>query len=151
MNSSPHRGDWLNSRFSSAFISEAIPKRNGGKCVAITGDTKRQLRSRLVKAQGHLAAVVRMIDDEKYCIDVLTQLKAVQAALDKTAQLMLKQHLDTCVVEAVKADDSARVMDELWQLLRRGEASLEEEGEDTEVDSKNQAKSQSQAQSGCCH
>ncbi|MCC6980122.1 MAG: metal-sensitive transcriptional regulator [Candidatus Melainabacteria bacterium] len=119
--------------------------------MAITGDTKRQLRSRLVKAQGHLAAVVRMIDDEKYCIDVLTQLKAVQAALDKTAQLMLKQHLDTCVVEAVKADDSARVMDELWQLLRRGEASLEEESEDTEVDSKNQSNSQSKAQSGCCH
>jgi len=121
--------------------------RNGGECVAITGDTKRQLRSRLVKAQGHLAAVVRMIDDEKYCIDVLTQLKAVQAALDKTAQLMLKQHLDTCVVEAVKADDSARVMDELWQLLRRGEATLEEEGEDTEVEAKGQTKTQTQ----CCH
>lgn len=123
--------------------------------MAITGDTKRQLRSRLVKAQGHLAAVVRMIDDEKYCIDVLTQLKAVQAALDKTAQLMLKQHLDTCVVEAVKADDSARVMDELWQLLRRGEASLEEESEDTEEDLKNQSKGQSKshakAQPGCCH
>lgn len=117
--------------------------------MAITGDTKRQLRSRLVKAQGHLAAVIRMTDDEKYCIDVLTQLKAVQAALDKTAHLMLKQHLQTCVVEAVKADDSARVMDELWQLLRRGESSFEpeEEGEDLEVEPKNQPKSQTQ----CCH
>jgi len=89
-----------------------------------------------------------MIDDEKYCIDVLTQLKAVQAALDKTAQLMLKQHLDTCVVEAVKADDSARVMNELWQLLRRGESSFEaeEEGEDMEV-----TKSQQKSQTQCCH
>lgn len=117
--------------------------------MAITGDTKRQLRSRLVKAQGHLAAVIRMIDDEKYCIDVLTQLKAVQAALDKTAHLMLKQHLETCVVEAVKADDSARVMDELWQLLRRGETSFEqeEEAEDLEVESKKQPKPHTQ----CCH
>lgn len=116
--------------------------------MAITGDTKRQLRSRLVKAQGHLSAVIRMIDDEKYCIDVLTQLKAVQAALDKTAHLMLKQHLDTCVVEAVKADDSARVMNELWQLLRRGESSFEaeEEGEDLEV-----AKSQQKPHTQCCH
>lgn len=117
--------------------------------MAITGDTKRQLRSRLVKAQGHLAAVIRMIDDEKYCIDVLTQLKAVQAALDKTAHLMLKQHLQTCVVEAVKADDSARVMDELWQLLRRGDTSFEqeEEGEDLEEESKKPPKSHTQ----CCH
>jgi CsoR family transcriptional regulator, copper-sensing transcriptional repressor len=111
--------------------------------VAIEGDTKRQLKSRLVKAQGHLSAVIRMVDDEKYCIDVLTQLKAVQAALDKTAQLMLKQHLETCVVEAVKADDSARVMDELWQLLRRGSAILEEDGEVVEVTG--------QTQRQCCH
>lgn len=118
--------------------------------MAITGDTKRQLRSRLVKAQGHLQAVVRMVDDEKYCIDVLTQLKAVQAALDKTAQLMLKQHLETCVVQAVKADDSARVMNELWQLLRHGESSSftsDEETEESEVQNKTQPKPQTQ----CCH
>ncbi len=88
--------------------------------MAITGEIKNRLKMRLAKAVGHLNAVYKMVDDEKYCIDVLTQLKAVQAALDKTAQLMLKQHLNTCVVEAVKADDSARVMDELWQLLRKG-------------------------------
>jgi DNA-binding FrmR family transcriptional regulator len=87
--------------------------------MAITGETKRVLTLRLAKAIGHLMAVQRMVEDEKYCIDVLNQLKAVQAALDRTAQLMLKQHLDTCVVEAVKADDSARVMEELWQLLRK--------------------------------
>lgn len=88
--------------------------------MAISGETKQQVRARLVKAIGHLNAVLRMVDEEKYCIDVLNQLKAVQSALDKTAQVMLKQHLETCVVAAVKADDSARVMDELWQLLRRG-------------------------------
>lgn len=60
-----------------------------------------------------------MVENEKYCIDILNQLKAVQAALDKSAQIMLKQHLNTCVVEAVKADDFERVMDELWQLLRK--------------------------------
>jgi DNA-binding FrmR family transcriptional regulator len=87
--------------------------------MAIQGTTKEVLKRRLARALGHLNAVYKMVDDEKYCIDVLNQLKAVQAALDKTAQLMLKQHLETCVVDAVKADDSARVMDELWQLLRK--------------------------------
>jgi DNA-binding FrmR family transcriptional regulator len=89
--------------------------------MAITGETKRLLTLRLAKASGHLNAVQKMVEEEKYCIDVLNQLKAVQAALDKTAELMLKQHLNTCVVEAVKADDSARVMNELWQLLRKSD------------------------------
>ena len=81
---------------------------------------------RLAKAIGHLTAVQKMVEDEKYCIDVLNQLKAVQSALDKTAQLMLKQHLNTCVVEAVKADDSERVMEELWQLLRKGSSETDD-------------------------
>jgi DNA-binding FrmR family transcriptional regulator len=89
--------------------------------MAINGENKQRLKIRLAKAIGHLNAVYKMVDDEKYCIDVLSQMKAVQAALDKTAQLMLKQHLNTCVVEAVKADDSTRVMNELWQLLRKGD------------------------------
>jgi CsoR family transcriptional regulator, copper-sensing transcriptional repressor len=87
--------------------------------MALHGQTKEILKKRLARALGHLNAVYKMVDDEKYCIDVLNQLKAVQSALDKTAQLMLKQHLDTCVVEAIKANDSARVMDEIWQLLRK--------------------------------
>jgi DNA-binding FrmR family transcriptional regulator len=103
----------------------------GDLSMAIKGETKRLLTVRLAKAIGHLTAVQKMVEDEKYCIDVLNQLKAVQSALDRTAQLMLKQHLNTCVVEAVKADDSERVMEELWQLLRKG-AEDEEAGETPE-------------------
>ncbi len=88
--------------------------------MAVTGETKRIITARLSKAIGHLGAVQKMVDEEKYCIDILNQLKAVQSALDRTAQLLLKQHLNTCVVDAVKADDSERVMEELWQLLRKG-------------------------------
>jgi len=95
--------------------------------MALRGETKEVLKKRLVRALGHLNAVHKMVDDEKYCIDVLNQLKAVQAALDKTAQLMLKQHLETCVVQAVHANDSARVMDELWQLLRKDGQAADEQ------------------------
>lgn len=95
--------------------------------MAIKGETKQRLKERLARAIGHLNAVHKMVEEEKYCIDVLHQLKAVQSALDKTAQLMLKQHLNTCVVEAVQAHDSARVMDELWQLLRKGNDSGEDD------------------------
>lgn len=70
--------------------------------MAITESNKEKLKARLAKAIGHLNAVYRMVDQEKYCIDVLNQLKAVQAALDKTSEAILRQHLETCVVEAVK-------------------------------------------------
>jgi DNA-binding FrmR family transcriptional regulator len=88
--------------------------------MAITDDNRDKLKARLSKAIGHLNAVYKMVDEQKYCIDILNQLKAVQSALDKSAELMLKDHLNTCVVEAVHNNDSARVMEELWQLLKRG-------------------------------
>lgn len=86
--------------------------------MAITDDSRDKLKARLSKAIGHLNAVYKMVDEKKYCIDILNQLKAVQSALDKTAEIMLKDHLNTCVVEAVQNNDSQRVMEELWQLLR---------------------------------
>lgn len=87
--------------------------------MAITDDTKEKLKGRLARAQGHLNHVYKMVDQEKYCIDVLNQLKAVQAALDKTAEVILRQHLETCVVDAVKRQDSARVIEELMQVFRQ--------------------------------
>lgn len=94
--------------------------------MAITDESKEKLKARLSKAIGHLNAVYKMVDDKKYCIDVLNQLKAVQSALDKTAEIMLRDHLNTCVVEAVQHNDSQRVMEELWQLLRRPQEDDEE-------------------------
>lgn len=85
----------------------------------ITEISKEKLKARLSKAMGHLNAVHRMVDEKKYCIDVLHQLKAVQSALDKTAEEILRQHLETCVVEAVQNQDTQRVVDELVQVFRR--------------------------------
>ncbi len=84
----------------------------------ISDDSKEKLKARLAKAIGHLNAVYRMVDDKKYCIDVLNQLKAVQSALDRTAEVILRQHLETCVVDAVQRQDSARVIEELMQVFR---------------------------------
>jgi DNA-binding FrmR family transcriptional regulator len=85
----------------------------------ITDDSKEKLKSRLAKSIGHLNAVYRMVDEKKYCIDVLHQLKGVQSALDKISELILRQHLETCVVEAVQNQDSERVMNELIQVFRK--------------------------------
>ncbi|WP_373531059.1 metal-sensitive transcriptional regulator [Vampirovibrio sp.] len=87
--------------------------------MAITDDNKEKLKNRLAKAMGHLNAVHRMVDEKKYCVDVLHQMKAVQAALDKISEEILRQHLETCVVDAVKNQDTSRVIDELIQVFRR--------------------------------
>jgi len=93
----------------------------------ITDDSKDKLKNRLAKAMGHLNAVHRMVDEKKYCIDVLHQMKAVQAALDKISEEILKQHLETCVVDAIQNQDSSRVIEELVQVFRRApELNLEE-------------------------
>jgi CsoR family transcriptional regulator, copper-sensing transcriptional repressor len=87
--------------------------------MALTEESKEKIMHRLAKAMGHLNRVHKMVDEKRYCIDVLHQLKAVQAALDKTAEAMLKLHLETCVVEAIRNQDEERVVAELLQIFRK--------------------------------
>lgn len=116
--------------------------------MAITDESKEKLKNRIAKAMGHLNAVHRMVDEKKYCIDVLHQLKAVQSALDKVSEEILRQHLETCVVEAVKNQDTSRVVDELIQVFRRA-PELNLEGVSL-IDFKAAAKG-AEKPKDCCH
>jgi CsoR family transcriptional regulator, copper-sensing transcriptional repressor len=60
---------------------------------------------RLKTAEGHLRGIQRMLDDGAYCIDVIRQIQAVQAALNKVSTQILDQHLNSCLVSAIKGDD----------------------------------------------
>jgi DNA-binding FrmR family transcriptional regulator len=60
--------------------------------------TKEQLLSRLARIEGQVRGVARMVDDDRYCIDVLTQISAVQAALNGVALGLLDDHVRHCVV-----------------------------------------------------
>lgn len=115
--------------------------------MAITDESKEKLKARLAKAIGHLNAVYRMVDEKKYCIDVLNQLKAVQSALDKTSEVILRQHLETCVVEAVQRQDSQRVIEELMQVFRQAPNLYEEDAADGVV----AVTAPTTKKSGCCH
>jgi DNA-binding FrmR family transcriptional regulator len=64
--------------------------------------------NRLRSAAGHLQAIERMITNDEYCIDVMTQVQAVQAALGKLNELLLESHLDHCVTDALRSDDAGR-------------------------------------------
>lgn len=60
---------------------------------------------RLSSAAGHLKGIERMVQDDAYCIDVIKQIQAVQAALSKVSTLILDNHLRTCVTTAIQGDD----------------------------------------------
>ncbi len=76
---------------------------------------------RLKSVQGHVAGIVRMAEEDAYCIDLLRQIQAVQAALDKVAAIILDGHLDSCLVTAIRGDDPKereRVLSELSEVFR---------------------------------
>lgn len=65
---------------------------------------------------GHLGGVVRMIEEDAYCIDVIRQIQAVQAALNKVSAAILEEHLNSCVTTAIRGEDPSereRVMREI--------------------------------------
>ena len=68
--------------------------------------TKKQVSRRLASAAGHLKGIERMVDEDTYCIDVIRQIQAVQAALNKVSAIILDNHLHTCVTTAIRGDDA---------------------------------------------
>jgi len=65
-------------------------------------DSKKDALKRLKIIEGHLKKVIQMIEEEKYCIDILQQSSAVQSALRKVDEIILNQHLRKCAAEAIK-------------------------------------------------
>jgi CsoR family transcriptional regulator, copper-sensing transcriptional repressor len=85
-------------------------------------DNKPQLLARLNRIEGQVRGITRMIEEGRYCIDVLTQINAARAALAKVESEMLKTHLSHCVESAIvsgDADDQRAKARELIELLER--------------------------------
>jgi DNA-binding FrmR family transcriptional regulator len=75
---------------------------------------------RLRSISGHVSGIERMVSEDAYCIDVIKQVQAVQAALNKVNDLILENHLNTCVIEAVRGDskkERERVLDEIVEVF----------------------------------
>ena len=85
-------------------------------------DDKAKLLNRLRRIEGQVRGVAKMVEDGRYCIDVLTQLQAVRAALSRAETEMLKDHLGRCIEGAIVSGDAAdqrRKASELIELLER--------------------------------
>ena len=85
--------------------------------------TKDQLTKRLARIEGQVRGVSRMVDEDRYCIDVLTQISAIQAALDKVALGLLDDHARHCLLgEGAEAsgEQADELMGAVGRLMRRG-------------------------------
>lgn len=82
-------------------------------------DSKRKILHRLQIARGHLDKVISMVEKDAYCIDVVHQSIAVQAALKKTDEVVLEDHLRTCVSDSIKEGKSTEAINEVMEVLRK--------------------------------
>ena len=85
--------------------------------------TKEQLQTRLSRVEGQVRGIQRMVEEDRYCIDVITQISAVQAALDKVALGLMDAHARHCIIggkEEEQTDRTAELMSAVGRLMRRG-------------------------------
>lgn len=79
--------------------------------------SKHKARTRLRRIAGQIAGIERMIDEDRYCVDVLHQIAAVEAALDRVGKLLLEQHVEHCVAEAFASGDKRARSTKMRELL----------------------------------
>jgi DNA-binding FrmR family transcriptional regulator len=73
----------------------------------------------LKTARGQIEGIIRMVEEERYCIDVSKQILAATALLKKANLIILKQHLNTCVVDAVKTNQGKEKIEEIAMILEK--------------------------------
>jgi DNA-binding FrmR family transcriptional regulator len=79
---------------------------------------QRAALNRLKTVRGHLDGIIRMLEDDAYCVDVMKQISAVQSALERTNRVMLHNHLETCFSQAILKGHGPTAIDELVAALK---------------------------------
>jgi DNA-binding FrmR family transcriptional regulator len=88
----------------------------------IDADTKAKALGRLRRVEGQVQGIQRMVEDDKYCVDILLQLAAVQGAIEQVQKLVLGQHIESCVSDAIRSGsnrDRQRKIGELLEVFAR--------------------------------
>lgn len=80
---------------------------------------KQQLLNRLKRIEGQVRGVHKMIEDDRYCIDILNQVSAIQAALNKVSIGLLEDHTHHCVTDAIKNNNGNEAINELMDVMRK--------------------------------
>lgn len=82
-------------------------------------DTHERITHRLKIARGHLDKVINMMDDDEYCIDIMHQMQAVESGLKETGNLLLENHLKSCVADAISKGKTDETIAEVMEVFRR--------------------------------
>ncbi|MCX5896468.1 MAG: metal-sensitive transcriptional regulator [Proteobacteria bacterium] len=73
--------------------------------------------SRLKRIEGQIRGIMRMVEEGKYCIDIINQITAAQKALDGVAKIVMKRHVESCVSEAIRRNGGGKLIEELIQTV----------------------------------
>ena len=80
-------------------------------------DTKAKILGRLRRIEGQVQGIHRMVEEDKYCVDILLQLAAVQGAVEQAQKLLLSQHIESCVAEAIRSGNTRERQKKVGELL----------------------------------
>lgn len=90
--------------------------------IAVDADLKKDADVRLKRIEGQVRGIQRMVEENRYCADILVQISAVHESLRSVAQLILRNHLQNCATDAIRSSDPARrarMYDELVDLFAK--------------------------------
>ena len=82
-------------------------------------DTQERILHRLKISRGHFDKVIKMVEEHDYCIDVLHQSQAVQAALKETDSVIMENHLRTCVSDSMKSGNQEEAIKEVMEVFKK--------------------------------
>ena len=82
-------------------------------------DTQERIIHRLKITKGHLEKVIKMVEEDAYCIDILHQMQAAEAALNKTEGVVLENHLKTCTADAIKEGKTDEAISEIMNVFEK--------------------------------
>ena len=82
-------------------------------------DTQERIIHRLKISKGHLEKVIKMMEDDVYCIDVLHQMNAVKSGLKETGNIVLENHLKGCVADAIEKGKKNEAIEEIMQVFKK--------------------------------
>jgi len=82
-------------------------------------EVKIEALPRLKKIEGQIRGIQKMIEKERYCIDIINQVTAAQRALDQVGLRVMKRHIESCVTDAIKSDGGGPIIGELMETIYR--------------------------------
>jgi len=81
-------------------------------------ELKRQVQNRLHRIQGQVSGLSRLVENDTYCVDVITQAQAIKSALGAVESIMLKNHLETHVVEQMRGKSQKKAVEEILKVYK---------------------------------